>query len=151
MFTICECQSAMLWIWGWNIQRNPFVYKCTALFFDKWKICIELLTIALNFKVLLQLLFNADLFWRVPSSGYLLTAMNMCRLEGWSGLYTQTVCAIYPEWYNWRVLCIPGTTGEVRDYITASIDYCSHHCPSERLGQEMHRPVSGLLRGTAPL
>lgn len=30
--------------------------------------------------------------------------------------------------------------GEVRDWITAPIDYCSHHCPSERPEQEMHPP-----------
>lgn len=41
--------------------------------------------------------------------------------------------------------------GEVRDWITAPIDYCSHHCPSERPGQEMHPPPCGLLGGTAPL
>lgn len=40
---------------------------------------------------------------------------------------------------------------EVRDWITAPIDYCSHHCPSERPGQEMHPQPCGLLGGAAPL
>lgn len=68
-----------------------------------------------------------------------------CRLQS---------CAAYSDCHDgskWRVLCSPGTTGEVRDWITAPIDYCSHHCPSERPGQEMHPPPCGLLGGTAPL
>lgn len=45
------------------------------------------------------------------------------------------------------VLCSLGITGEVRDRITAPIDYCSHHCPSEKPGQEMYPPPCGLLGG----
>lgn len=69
---------------------------------------------------------------------------ELCRLQS---------CAAYPDVCDgskWRVLCSPGTTGEVRDWITAPIDYCSHHCPSERPGQEMHPPACGLLGGAAP-
>lgn len=70
---------------------------------------------------------------------------ELCRLQS---------CAAYSDCCDvskWRVLCSPGTTGEIRDWITAPIDYCSHHCPSERPGQEMHPPPCGLLGGTAPL
>lgn len=43
----------------------------------------------------------------------------------------------------------PGTSVEVKDWITAPIDYCSCHCPSEMTGQEMHPPPCRLLGGTA--
>lgn len=61
-----------------------------------------------------------------------------------------TSCPDCCDGSKWSVLCSPGTTGEVRDWITAPIDYYSHHCPSERPGQEMHPPPCGLLGGTAP-
>lgn len=70
---------------------------------------------------------------------------ELCRLQNG---------AAYPDYCDGSkccVLCSPGTTGEVRDWITAPIDYCSHHCPSERPGQEMHPPPCGLLGGTPPL
>lgn len=51
--------------------------------------------------------------------------------------------------FKWHVLCSPGISREVRDWVTAPIDYCSHHCPSERPGQEMHPTPIGLLRGMA--
>lgn len=69
---------------------------------------------------------------------------ELCRLQS---------CAAYLDVCDgskWHVLCSPGTTREVRDWITAPIDYCSHHCPSERPGQEMHPPACGLLGGAAP-
>lgn len=70
---------------------------------------------------------------------------DLCRFQS---------CTAYPDYCDgskWHVLCSPGTAGEVRDWITAPIDYFSHHCPSERPGQEMHPPLCGLQGRAAPL
>lgn len=50
---------------------------------------------------------------------------------------------------KWCVLCSPHVTRDVRDWITAPIDYFSHHCPSESPGQEIYTTPIGLLRLTA--
>lgn len=85
--------------------------------------------------------YEIDGFWLKGAC----VSKELCRLQS---------RAAYPDFCDgskWRVLCSPGTTGEVRDWITAPIDYCSHHCPSERPGQEMHPPPRGLLGGAALL
>lgn len=61
-------------------------------------------------------------------------------------------CSHWCDASKWDVLWNPGINEEeVRNWITASIDYCSHHRPSERPGQEMHPPLCGLLGVEAPL
>lgn len=90
----------------------------------------------------------------ISTGKYEIAASSLKGVCGGKELCRLQCCAAYSDCCDgskWRVLCSPGITGEVRDWITAPIDYCSHHCPSERPGQEMHPPPCGLLGGTAPL